>query len=105
MPTYDYKCDTCEEVFEVFQSFNDDPLTGCPEEICEGLVKKIFSAPGISFKGSGFYKNDSRSSGGEKTTSDSPKSSKDDSKVSPPPKEKKDSTSPASTSSSDTSSS
>ena len=102
MPTYDYKCTTGEETFEVFQSFSDDPLAGCPEENCEGSVKKIFSAPGISFKGSGFYKNDSRKSGGKKTTSDSSKSSKDDSKVSPPPKEKKDLTPPASTSTPDT---
>ncbi|MEG3586965.1 MAG: FmdB family zinc ribbon protein [Actinomycetota bacterium] len=61
MPTYDYRCDTCENTFEIFQSFSEDPLTSCPSEQCSGSVKKIFSAPGISFKGSGFYKNDSRS--------------------------------------------
>ena len=76
MPTYDYRCDACENVFEVFQSFSEDPLSKCPEENCGGAVKKIFSAPGISFKGSGFYKNDSRS----KSSSSSPSSSSPDSK-------------------------
>ena len=76
MPTYDYRCDACENVFEVFQSFSEDPLSTCPEENCGGAVKKIFSAPGISFKGSGFYKNDSRS----KSSSSSSSSSSPDSK-------------------------
>ena len=76
MPTYDYRCDACENVFEVFQSFSEDPLSTCPEENCGGAVKKIFSAPGISFKGSGFYKNDSRS----KSSSSSSSSSSSDSK-------------------------
>ena len=76
MPTYDYRCDACENVFEVFQSFSEDPLSKCPEENCGGVVKKIFSAPGIAFKGSGFYKNDSRS----KSSSSSSSSSSPDSK-------------------------
>ena len=76
MPTYDYRCDACENVFEVFQSFSEDPPSTCPEENCGGAVKKIFSAPGISFKGSGFYKNDSRS----KSSSSSSSSSSSDSK-------------------------
>ncbi len=76
MPTYDYRCDACENVFEVFQSFSEDPLSKCPEENCAGEVKKIFSAPGIAFKGSGFYKNDSRS----KSSSSSSSSSSPDSK-------------------------
>ena len=63
MPTYDYRCDTCEHTFELFQSFAEDPLSTCTIEVCNGpgngTVRKIFSAPGISFKGSGFYKNDS----------------------------------------------
>ncbi|MBD29999.1 MAG: FmdB family transcriptional regulator [Acidimicrobiaceae bacterium] len=74
MPTYDYKCDTCEHTFELFQSFSEDPLSKCTKEVCNGpgngSVRKIFSAPGISFKGSGFYKNDSRS----KSSSSSPSS-------------------------------
>lgn len=81
MPTYDYRCDACENVFEVFQSFSEDPLSKCPEENCGGAVKKIFSAPGISFKGSGFYKNDSRSKSSSSSSSDS-KSTSSDSSVS-----------------------
>ena len=82
MPTYDYRCDACENVFEVFQSFSEDPLSKCPEGNCAGEVKKIFSAPGISFKGSGFYKNDSRSKSSSSSSSSSssePKSSSSDS--------------------------
>ena len=75
MPTYDYRCDTCDHTFELFQSFAEDPLSTCTIEVCNGpgngTVRKIFSAPGISFKGSGFYKNDSRS----KSTSSSSSSS------------------------------
>ena len=77
MPTYDYRCDACENVFEVFQSFSEDPLSKCPEENCGGAVKKIFSAPGISFKGSGFYKNDSRSKSSASASSSSSSSSQD----------------------------
>jgi putative FmdB family regulatory protein len=60
MPTYEYRCKTCGEHLEVVQSFSDDPLTVCPN--CEGELRKVFSPVGISFKGSGFYKTDSRSS-------------------------------------------
>ena len=95
MPTYDYKCDKCENTFEVFQSFSEDPLTDCPDKECSGPVKKIFSAPGISFKGSGFYKNDSRSSSSKTSTSQAPKSSPDDSKSSDSSKEKKKSPPPS----------
>ena len=51
MPTYIYRCQTCEEEFEIVQSFKDDPLEECPSE-CSGTVKKVFSGVGISFKGS-----------------------------------------------------
>ena len=57
MPTYIYRCQTCEKEFEIVQSFKDDPLEVCPSD-CSGAVKKVFSGVGISFKGSGFYKND-----------------------------------------------
>ena len=90
MPTYDYKCETCGKTFEVFQSFREDPLTECPDKSCTGTVKKIFSAPGISFKGSGFYKNDSRSSSTKKKTPKPSNSSSDDSKPSKPDSVKKD---------------
>lgn len=60
MPTYEYRCKDCGEPLEVVQAFTDDPLTECPS--CGGNLKKVFNSVGIAFKGSGFYKNDSRSS-------------------------------------------
>jgi putative FmdB family regulatory protein len=62
VPTYEYRCDTCAKNFDVFQSFTDDPLTECPT--CGSPVRKVFGSVGIVFKGSGFYKTDSRSGGG-----------------------------------------
>ncbi|TQM71294.1 putative FmdB family regulatory protein [Actinomadura hallensis] len=61
MPTYQYVCTECGEPLEVVQKFSDDPLTECPA--CSGRLRKVFSAAGIIFKGSGFYRTDSRSSG------------------------------------------
>jgi putative FmdB family regulatory protein len=58
MPTYEYRCRNCGEQLEVVQSFTDDPLTECPA--CSGQLRKVFQPVGIAFKGSGFYKNDSR---------------------------------------------
>jgi putative FmdB family regulatory protein len=58
MPTYEYRCKDCGEELEAVQAFTDDPLTECPS--CGGNLKKKFGSVGISFKGSGFYKNDSR---------------------------------------------
>jgi putative FmdB family regulatory protein len=58
MPTYEYRCRNCGEPLEVVQSFTDDPLTECP--VCGGELRKVFQAVGIAFKGSGFYKTDSR---------------------------------------------
>lgn len=60
MPTYEYACKACGEHLEVAQSFKDDALTKCPN--CGGELRKVFGSIGIVFKGSGFYKNDSRSS-------------------------------------------
>ncbi|MFD7948908.1 FmdB family zinc ribbon protein [Streptomyces sp. NPDC059744] len=60
MPTYQYQCTECGEGLEAVQKFTDDALTVCPN--CEGRLKKVFSAVGIVFKGSGFYRNDSRGS-------------------------------------------
>ncbi|HVW80810.1 MAG TPA: FmdB family zinc ribbon protein [Mycobacteriales bacterium] len=65
MPTYEYVCTKCGEGLEAVQSFTDPPLTKCPK--CKGKLRKVFSAAGIVFKGSGFYKTDSRS--GSKSTS------------------------------------
>lgn len=58
MPIYEYKCQKCGHVFEVTQSFNDEPIKTCPKNGCRGKVKKLFSPPAIIFKGSGFYVND-----------------------------------------------
>lgn len=60
MPTYQYACTECGHAFEEFQSFHDDALTECPS--CEGRLRKLFNAVGVVFKGSGFYRTDSRSS-------------------------------------------
>ncbi|RPF26136.1 FmdB family zinc ribbon protein [Georgenia muralis] len=59
MPTYAYRCTVCGHEFEAKQSFADDALTVCPE--CGGALRKLFSSVGVVFKGSGFYRNDSRS--------------------------------------------
>jgi putative FmdB family regulatory protein len=59
VPTYQYACTECSHAFEQFQSFSDDALTECPR--CEGRLRKLFNAVGVVFKGSGFYRTDSRS--------------------------------------------
>ena len=58
MPTYQYRCTECDHEFEEFQSFTDDALTVCPA--CGGRLRKVFNAVGVVFKGSGFYRTDSR---------------------------------------------
>ena len=60
MPTYEYECQSCHQRVEAVQKFSDPALTTC--EACGGELRKVFSAVGIVFKGSGFYKNDSRGS-------------------------------------------
>lgn len=67
MPTYQYQCTECGEGLEAVQKFTDDALTECPA--CQGHLKKVFSAVGIVFKGSGFYRNDSRGSSSSSTPS------------------------------------
>ena len=69
MPTYQYACTECGHAFEQFQSFSDDALTVCPE--CDGRLRKVFNAVGVVFKGSGFYRTDSRSAGSSTSTSSS----------------------------------
>ena len=59
MPTYSYACTACEHRFDTVQAFSDSSLTDCPE--CTGRLRKLFSSVGIVFKGSGFYRTDSRS--------------------------------------------
>ena len=58
MPTYQYACTECDHAFEQFQSFSEDSLTECPQ--CQGRLRKLFNAVGVVFKGSGFYRTDSR---------------------------------------------
>lgn len=69
MPTYEYRCKDCGNELEVVQSFSDDALTTC--EACGGTLRKLFGNVGIAFKGSGFYKNDSRGSGSKSTSTSS----------------------------------
>ncbi|MER6580080.1 FmdB family zinc ribbon protein [Nonomuraea sp. NPDC001023] len=70
MPTYQYACNDCGEQLEVVQKFTDDALTVCPN--CQGNLRKVFSAVGIVFKGSGFYRTDNRSSSTSSTASTTP---------------------------------
>ncbi|MFD3327229.1 FmdB family zinc ribbon protein [Streptomyces sp. NPDC058701] len=72
MPTYQYQCTECGEGLEAVQKFTDDALTVCPS--CDGRLKKVFSAVGIVFKGSGFYRNDSRGSSSSSTPASKPAS-------------------------------
>ncbi|MFI8180827.1 FmdB family zinc ribbon protein [Actinacidiphila glaucinigra] len=65
MPTYQYQCTACGEGLEAVQKFTDDPLTECPA--CNGRLRKVFSAVGVVFKGSGFYRTDSRGSSSSST--------------------------------------
>ena len=73
MPTYQYQCTECGEALEVQQSFTDDALTVCP--VCQGRLRKVFNAVGVVFKGSGFYKTDSRGSTAATDTGSSTSSS------------------------------
>ena len=67
MPTYQYACTECGHAFEQVQSFSDDALTVCPK--CEGRLRKVFNAVGVVFKGSGFYRTDSRGKPAAETAS------------------------------------
>jgi len=79
VPTYQYACTACGHQLEAVQSFTDDALTECPE--CAGTLRKLFGNVGVVFKGSGFYRNDSRggSSGSSGSGSDSSSSNSKDS--------------------------
>jgi putative FmdB family regulatory protein len=97
VPTYSYACNECDNRFDAVQAFTDDALTDCPK--CSGRLRKLFGSVGVVFKGSGFYRNDSRDtskstvngSGGSESSTPSEKSDK--------PSEKSTSTDKASTSS------
>ena len=69
MPTYEYRCKDCGHQFDAVQSFTDDALTECPS--CGGPLKKVFGNVGIAFKGSVFYKTDSRSGSSVSSSSSS----------------------------------
>jgi putative FmdB family regulatory protein len=75
LPTYQYRCTECDHAFEEFQSFTDDALTVCP--VCGGRLRKVFNAVGVVFKGSGFYRTDSRSTDGSSSSSSDGSGSKD----------------------------
>lgn len=77
MPMYSYKCKDCGEAFDIRQEFTDSSLTECPR--CGGTLRKLFSSVGITFKGSGFYRTDSRAdSGSGSAGSSSPSTSSSD---------------------------
>jgi len=80
VPTYQYACTECGHAFDQFQSFSDASLTECPE--CGGKLRKVFSAAGVVFKGSGFYRTDSRS--GSSSSTSSPSSTTSSSSTSSP---------------------
>jgi putative FmdB family regulatory protein len=77
VPTYQYACTACGEGLEVVQRFTDDALTTCPS--CEGQLRKVFSAVGIVFKGSGFYRTDNRSSSAAGSSTSTPSTGSSDS--------------------------
>ena len=74
MPTYSYACTACDNAFDISQKFTDDTLTTCPE--CGGRLRKVYGSVGVTFKGGGFYRTDSRVGGsGGSSSSDSGSSS------------------------------
>ncbi|KDE98931.1 FmdB family transcriptional regulator [Mycolicibacterium aromaticivorans JS19b1 = JCM 16368] len=97
MPTYSYACTECDNRFDAVQAFSDDALTTCPE--CSGRLRKLFNSVGVVFKGSGFYRTDSREAGKSSSKSESPSSSSSEKSSS-----SSDSSSSSSSSSSSTSS-
>lgn len=99
MPTYSYACTECGNRFDAVQAFSDDALTECPQ--CSGRLRKLFGKVGVVFKGSGFYRTDSRESTKASSGGSSAKSSSDSSSSS----EKSTSSSSSDSSSSSTSTS
>jgi putative FmdB family regulatory protein len=102
MPTYSYRCTECGEAFDIQQAFTDDTLTVCPN--CGGPLRKLFNTVGVTFNGSGFYRNDSRpkppSEGGSSSSSSSESSSsapatKSESSSSAPPASSPSTSSPS----------
>ena len=84
MPTYSYACTECDNRFDAVQAFTDDALTSCPQ--CSGRLRKLFNSVGVVFKGSGFYRTDSREAGkSSKGGGESPSSEKAGSSTSSAP--------------------
>jgi putative FmdB family regulatory protein len=102
MPTYEYTCRDCGHTFDIVQKMSEDTLTICPR--CGGRLRKVFAAPAIAFKGSGFYTTDhGKGSKGRDETKDAPAGAKADTKKDAGSSEKKTSdTSPKKESSSGT---
>lgn len=73
MPTYSYQCTECDDRFDIVQAFTDDALTTCKR--CAGRLRKRFNSVGVVFKGSGFYRTDSRESGKKSSSSNGSSSS------------------------------
>ena len=69
VPTYSYACKDCGHQFDIVQAFSDNALTDCPE--CGGGLRKVFNSVGVVFKGSGFYRTDSRGSSSTSSTTSS----------------------------------
>ena len=82
MPTYSYRCTECGHAFDIQQAFTDDSLTVCPS--CGGNLRKLFSAVGVTFNGSGFYRNDSRAAAKSSSSTSTSTSSSSESKPSTP---------------------
>lgn len=76
MPTYSYACTECGNRFDAVQAFTDDALTTCPK--CSGRLRKLFNSVGVVFKGSGFYRTDSRAAANGSVTGEKPTSEKSD---------------------------
>jgi len=77
VPTYSYACTVCDNKFDIQQAFSDESLTECPQ--CQGRLRKLFNSVGIVFKGSGFYRTDSRGGSVAASSSDSSSKSSDSS--------------------------
>lgn len=84
MPTYSYACTECDHRFDAVQAFTDDALSTCPQ--CSGRLRKLFNSVGVVFKGSGFYRTDSRETGAKTAKGDSSGSDKSAEKTSKPEK-------------------
>ena len=103
MPTYQYACTECGHAFEQVQSFSDDTLTVCPQ--CQGRLRKVFNAVGVVFKGSGFYRTDSRGKSSAAEAGSSSSESKSETKTETKSESKSDSSSSSSSESGSSSSS